>query len=55
MTPISHWEFYLIEVPEEDELEDLQKTFNALGSEGWELISFDDTTAIFKRRKVGLD
>lgn len=49
------YEYHLLEFADEDELEDIEKKFNELGAAFWELLSFDGTTAVFKRRRQGLD
>ncbi len=45
---IPNWE-YKVEHLDEDELDQLELKLNQLGLEGWELVSWDSETGIFKR------
>lgn len=55
MPPLSRFFYLLQEFDDDEELEEIQDKFNALGDQGWEIVSFDGTTALFKKRKQGLD
>ncbi len=48
---IPNWE-YKVEHLDEEELDQLELKLNQLGLEGWELVSWDSETGIFKRRQL---
>lgn len=48
---IPNWEYKVIHL-DEDELDVMENKLNNLGKEGWELVSWDSETGIFKRRQL---
>lgn len=52
---MTRYEYHILDLPDPDDLASMEKLFNDLGKDGWELISLDDSLAVFKRRRTGLD
>jgi hypothetical protein len=50
---IPNWE-YKVEHLDEEELDKLELKLNQLGLDGWELVSWDSETGIFKRKQLSL-
>jgi len=50
---IPNW-LYKVEHLDSDELEELEKTLNSLGEDGWELVSWDSEVGIFKKKQLYL-
>lgn len=50
---IPNWEYRVVHLDEED-LDLLEAKLNQLGSDGWELVSWDSETGIFKRKQLYL-
>jgi hypothetical protein len=50
---IPNWD-YKVEKLDELDLDTMENNLNDLGKEGWELVSFDGETGIFKRKQLSL-